>query len=70
MEVLRQIFKIIFQVERDKQFMEDELSRSRANKTEIERTIQSNEQNANELRLQVSQLQQILDEKEQSQSQK
>ena len=50
--------------------MEDELSRSRANKTEIERTIQSNEQNANELRLQVSQLQQILDEKEQSQSQK
>ena len=58
------------QIERDKQFMEDEVNRSRAEKSDIDRTIHVNEQNVNELRLQVNQLQQVLDEKEQSQSQK
>lgn len=50
--------------------MEDEVNRSRAEKSDIDRTIHLNEQNVNELRLQVNQLQQVLDEKEQSQSQK
>ena len=39
-------------------------------KADVERSIHSNEQNTNELRLQVNQLQQLLDEKEQNQSQK
>jgi len=58
------------QIERDKQFVEEELMRTRGEKTEIDRSILSSEQNVNEMRLQISQLQQVLDEKEQAQSQK
>jgi len=58
------------QIERDKQFVEEELMRTRGEKTETDRSILSSEQNVNEMRLQISQLQQVLDEKEQAQSQK
>lgn len=63
-------FITIQQVERDKQFMEEELNRSRAEKSDSERAIHLNEQSVSELRLQVNQLQQILEEKEQTQSHK
>ena len=50
--------------------VEDELNRTREAKSEVDHSLSNHEQEVNELRLQVTNLQQTLEEKEMIQSRK